>query len=161
MRTGYAPVASQEDLLRQLTQLSVKTLVIDIEPLVAYWDSSQNSLDLGIAALLGQLAPIPGLHVVCFATNSARLPSAGPKAAGLEVEYLASARKPLRTAPYSRFPRPGAVIGDQVLTDGVLARRLRYTFLHYRPDLPGAPLGPLLLSRGGDLVRPLLFARPG
>jgi predicted HAD superfamily phosphohydrolase YqeG len=47
--------------------------------------------------------------------------------------YLASAVKPLRTAAYRALPRPGAVIGDQLSTDGLLARRLGYTFLHWRP----------------------------
>ena len=57
--------------------------------------------------------------------------------------------------------RPGVVIGDQVVTDGILARRLGYTFLHYCPDLADAPAGPRLMN---DLGRPLpllLFTRPG
>jgi hypothetical protein len=59
--------------------------------------------------------------------------------------YVASAGKPLRTASYRVLPRPGAVIGDQVATDGLLARRLGYTFLHWSPPLTGVPLGPRLM----------------
>jgi hypothetical protein len=42
------------------------------------------------------------------------------------------------------------VIGDQVATDGMLARRLGYTFLHYRPGLERVPviIGPR--SRAGE-----------
>jgi hypothetical protein len=75
------------------------------------------------------------------------------------VVYLAAAGKPLRTAPYRDFPRPGVVIGDQVGTDGVLARRLDYAFVLYDPPAPGAPAGPQLMGAWGKLVRPLLYTR--
>ena len=73
--------------------------------------------------------------------------------------YLASAGKPLRTAAYQRFPRPGMVIGDQVATDGILARRLGYAFVLYDPQSSGVPAGPRLMGAAGRLVRPLLFTR--
>ncbi len=99
--------------------------------------------------LLDQLGPAPVGPACC---------------GGVRAEYLASAGKPLRTAYYRAFPRPGVVIGDQLATDGALARRLGYAFLQYRPEpgsLPGGlPAGPRLMDWGGRLVRPLLFARP-
>jgi hypothetical protein len=52
------------------------------------------------------------------------------------------------------------VVGDQLPTDGILAYRLGYTFLHYMPELAGVPLGPALMHRWGTLVRPVLFRRP-
>ena len=75
--------------------------------------------------------------------------------------YLASAGKPLRTAAYQSFPRPGVVIGDQVATDGILARRLGYTFVLFDPHLTGVPAGPRLMAACGRLVRPLLFTQAG
>jgi predicted HAD superfamily phosphohydrolase YqeG len=96
---------------------------------------------------------------VVFATNSARRPSAIPPVPGVRVTYLVSARKPLRTAPYRTLPRPGAVIGDQVPTDGLLAHRLGYTFLHWSPRLTDVPLGPRLMHVLGRLAQPLLFSR--
>ena len=61
---------------------------------------------------------------------------------------------------YRGFPLPGVVIGDQVATDGILARRLGYAFVLHRP--PGRiPAGPRLMNRLGQLVRPLLFTRAG
>jgi predicted HAD superfamily phosphohydrolase YqeG len=148
-----------QDMARLAAQQSPRTIVLDVEPLIAHWDSTNEALDRGIALVLSQVAPIPGLQLVCFATNSARRPSVIPEIPGVRVLYLASAGKPLRTAPYLDLPRPGVVIGDQVLTDGLLARRLGYTFLHYLPEISGTPLGPRLLRRGGGLVRPLLFER--
>jgi hypothetical protein len=73
--------------------------------------------------------------------------------------YIASAGKPARTAAYRDFPRPGVVIGDQVATDGILARRLGYTFVLVDHPLPGVPAGPRLMAALGRLARPLLFTR--
>jgi predicted HAD superfamily phosphohydrolase YqeG len=146
-------------MLKIAGELSAKTLVFDIEPLVAYWDSGQDTLDQGLAAVLAKAVTIPGVAVVCFATNSLRRPTTVPSYPGVRVVYLASARKPLWTAPYADFPRPGVVIGDQIATDGLLARRLGYTFLDYRPPGIHVPWGPRLLNYGGRLARPLFFTR--
>jgi len=73
--------------------------------------------------------------------------------------YLASASKPFQISPYLGFPRPGMVIGDQVATDGILARRLGYTFVLFDPQLREEPAGPRLMGAAGRLVRPLLFTR--
>jgi hypothetical protein len=149
-----------DDVLGRVAQLSARTVIFDVEPLVAHWDSDQDALDLGIEVVTGRVAAVPGLRVICFATNSLRRPSVLPSAGDVRVIYLVSARKPLRTSPYSDFPRPGVVIGDQVATDGVLARRLDYTFLQYHPRLAGTPRGSRLMGYCGRVVRPLLFTRP-
>jgi predicted HAD superfamily phosphohydrolase YqeG len=157
---GYGEFSDEQELLYRLRQLSPRTLIIDIEPLVAYWDSTQNALDGGITRVLHLVAAVPGVAVVCFATNSARRPSAQPLSTEVHVVYLASAHKPVQITPYRSFPRPGVVIGDQVLTDGLLAKRLGYTFLHYRAPLTGAPIGPQLLHGLGRLARRPVFG-PG
>ncbi len=144
-----------------MRELSARTVIFDIEPLVAYWDSSQEALDRGVALVLSQAETVPGVQVVCFATNSLRRPSGLPPGTGVRVVYLTSAGKPLRIASYRGFPRPGVVIGDQLATDGILARRLGYAFVQYRPPLGRLPAGPRLMDRFGRLVRPLLFTRPG
>jgi predicted HAD superfamily phosphohydrolase YqeG len=134
-------------------------MVLDVEPLIAYWDSGQDALDQGVARVLSEVAAAPTVQVVCFATNSLRRPSTTPSAPGVRVVYLASAGKPFRTAPYRDFPRPGMVIGDQIPTDGILASRLGYTFVLVNPELMDIPTGPRLMRAGGRLVRPLLFTR--
>jgi predicted HAD superfamily phosphohydrolase YqeG len=163
MRPAYAPVAGLREAVRLAWRLSARTVIFDVEPLVAHWDSGQEALDRGIAMVLGEVAPVPGVQVVCFATNSLRRPSIAPGATGAtgaRVVYRAAAGKPLRIAPYLAFPRPGVVIGDQLATDGVLARRLGYTFALYVPPA-GGPAGPRLMGACGRLVRPLLFTRTG
>ena len=157
---GYGEFSDEQELLHRLRELSPRTLIIDIEPLVAYWDGTQDALDRGITHVLDLVAANPSVAVVCFATNSARRPSAQPPTTDVYVVYLASAHKPVQIKPYLSFPRPGVVIGDQVLTDGLLAKRLGYAFLHYRAPLTGAPIGPQLLYRLGRLARRPIF-RPG
>ncbi len=159
MRTAFERAARLGDVLRQAGELSARTMIFDVEPLVAYWDGGQEALDQGMARVLSEVSVLPALQVLCFATNSQRRPSAVPSGAGLRVVYLASAGKPLRTAAYQRFPRPGVVIGDQVATDGILARRLGYAFVWFDPQLTGVPAGPRLMAAWGRLVRPLLYTR--
>jgi predicted HAD superfamily phosphohydrolase YqeG len=156
MCAGYQQFADERDLPRLIAELGARTIVLDVEPLVASWDGSRDALDHGVARVLHEVAAIPGVSAVCFATNSARQPSALPRVPGVEVCYLVSARKPVRTAPYARLPLPGVVIGDQVMTDGLLARRLGYSFLQFRSQ-QRAPIGPRLLDACGRLVRPLIF----
>lgn len=156
MRNGYAHVTTLSDALRIAEECLSKTLVFDIEPLVAHWRSDQQALDQGLAHVVTQASAVPGVQVVCFATNSLRRPSVSLARPGVRVVYLAAARKPLWLAPYRDFPRPGALIGDQVLTDGILARRLRYDFVHYTPEHARIPRGPWLLNQGGRLALPLV-----
>jgi len=158
--SGYARVNTEADLFAKARELSVRTIIFDVEPLVAYWHGGQKSLDQGVARILGEVKAVPSVRAVVFATNSARRPTALPACDGIQVRYLAQAGKPLRTAPYHDLPRPGAVAGDQLPTDGILAYRLNFSFLHYMPPLTGVPLGPDLMHRWGEVVRPVLFRRP-
>ena len=162
MRTAFERAARLGDVVRQAGELSARTMIFDVEPLVAYWDGGQEALDQGMARVLSEVSVLSALQVLCFATNSQRRPSTVPSGVGaVRVVYLASASKPLRTAPYQHFHRPGLVIGDQVATDGILARRLGYTFVLFDPHLTGVPAGPRLLAACGRLVRPLLFTQAG
>jgi hypothetical protein len=161
VRAGYECLAELDEVLRRVRELSARTVIFDVEPLVAYWDTGQEALDRGVALVVSRAGVLPGLQVLCFATNSVRQPSVVPGRQGVRVIYLASAGKPLRIAPYRELPAPGVVIGDQVATDGILARRLRYAFVQYCPQLDAIPAGPRLMDRLGGLVRPLLFTRPG
>jgi predicted HAD superfamily phosphohydrolase YqeG len=159
MRSRYERHTQLDDMLDEARKLSVATLIVDIEPLVSWWDNTQESLDWGVAMVVGKVAALPAVRALVFSTNSVRRPSVIPAGGKLEVRYLSSAGKPLRLAPYGDLPRPGAVLGDQVPTDGLLALRLGFTFLHYQPRLDGIPLGPRVMQRLGRLAVPALFGR--
>jgi predicted HAD superfamily phosphohydrolase YqeG len=160
MRSRYERLGTLDDVLERAEKLSLRAMIIDVEPLVSWWGNGQESLDGGVAMVTAKVGMLPTVRVLVFATNSVRRPSAVPVGReDMGVTYLASAGKPLRTAPYRGLPRPGAVVGDQVPTDGLLARRLGFTFLHYEPRLRGVPLGPGLMHRAGRLAVPLLFSR--
>ena len=159
MRTVYEYAAGLGDAVRRARDLSARTVIFDVEPLVAYWNGTQEDLDEGIGRVLSEIAKLPAVEVVCFSTNSLRRPSVVPSSPGVRVVYLAAARKPLRTTAYQQFPRPGALIGDQVATDGILARRLGYAFIRVDPPT-GVPVGPWLMAVAGRVVHPLLFTRP-
>src|ERR1700722_5459843 len=160
MRAGYERHAELDEVLHRARQLATRTVIFDIEPLVAYWDSGQAALARGVELVLSQIETVPSVQVVCFATNSVRRPSVLPRDDGVRGVYLVYAGKPLRIASYRSFPRPGMVIGDQIATDGILARRLGYVFAQYRPPPGRIPAGPRLMDRLGRLVRPLLFTPP-
>jgi predicted HAD superfamily phosphohydrolase YqeG len=160
MRTVFEHATGLADAARRAGELSARTVIFDVEPLVASWKGTQETLDEGIARVLSEIALLPTVEVLCFSTNSLRRPSVVPDVAGVRVVYLASAGKPLRTTAYQRFPRPGVVIGDQVATDGILARRLGYAFIQSDPSA-GKPAGPRLMAAAGRLVRPLLFTKAG
>jgi hypothetical protein len=159
VRAVFDRVTGLDDVVRHAAEVAARTLVFDVEPLVAYWDSGQQALDDGMARVLSEVAVLPAVQVVCFATNSLRRPTTVPSGGAVQVVYLASANKPVQTMAYRHFPRPGMVIGDQVATDGILARRLGYAFLLFDPELTGVPAGPRLMGAWGRLVRPLLFTR--
>jgi predicted HAD superfamily phosphohydrolase YqeG len=141
-----------------LAELGPRSAIVDIEPMVAAWNSGASDLDAGITAFLGEIANHPGpLRDIVFATNSARRPSELPRAPGLRIRYIAHAGKPLQTRPYRRLAGPCVVVGDQIATDGVLAWRLGLTFVHYIPDDRDPPIGPRLLRALGRPLRRTLF----
>ncbi|WP_347588255.1 hypothetical protein [Acrocarpospora sp. B8E8] len=109
--------------------------------------------------ILDQITSATAVQAIVFATNSARALPEIPAVARIHLGYLASARKPLRITPYRDLPRPGVVVGDQVATDGLLACRLGYTFLHYCPSLPHIPRGPRLMRHLGRPIHAVCSAR--
>lgn len=158
IRTGHVRARTPAEVREHLVRLGIRGVVFDVEPLVAFWDSDPDALARGVGELLGLLTG-SGVRAVVFATNSARTPPRVPEAEGMRVEYLASARKPLRIAAYRALPGPGAVVGDQVATDGLLAWRLGYTFVRYSPRLADVPPGPRVMAQLGRLIKPLVLRR--
>lgn len=160
VKVAYEPLAEPDMTLARLSEMSPRTIVFDVEPLVAMWDTDQAALVRGVTAILEHVnIEAAGVQVVVFATNSRRRLPTQPSGSAPRVIYLPTAAKPLRTRAYRNLPRPGVVVGDQIATDGVLAWRLGYSFLHYRPHVAQTPLGTRVMNHLGRPLRPMLFVR--
>jgi hypothetical protein len=158
VRVPYRACRDLPEVMRALAELAPRTVIVDVEPLIADWNTGRRVLDVGVSDFLDVLAIDPGrVQSLVFATNSRRRPSALPAGDGPFVRYISHAGKPLRTDPYRGVVRPGVVVGDQVATDGFLAWRLGLTFVHYIPEDVEPPPGPRAMRAVGRPLRPLLF----
>lgn len=161
MRTAHYEFASPGGIRGCIAALKPRTAIIDIEPLIAYWDTGVEALDQGLNAYAVDLSQLPSLECIAFATNSFRRPAGLPSNPGISITYHTRAMKPLHIEPFRQLPNPGVVIGDQIATDGVLAYRLGYTFIRYRVPPDATKLGPKLMAGLGTLLRPVFLPRPG
>jgi len=82
---------------------------------------------------------------------------AGPT--GAQVVYHAAARSPLRTKPYRALPSLGVWVGDQIATDGLLARASDTPFCTTSPQLARDASRPRENEMLGRPLRLILFAR--
>ncbi len=157
MRADYQQVSDRDELLSRVGKLSPKTVIFDIEPIVAFWNTGTSELSGGVERFAGTLSAIPGIEFIGFVTNSRRHTAVTSPAGGPTIFYVSSAHKPLQIQRYRGLPRPGVVVGDQLATDGILAWRLGFDFLHYDPVTEDSPPGVRIMNRTGNLLRPLFF----
>lgn len=154
MRTAYREVADLAGATAWVGELGASTVVLDVEPLVAVWDTDDAALRVGVEDAVALLAGVPGVEIVGFATNSLRRLTGVVPGGGL---FVRAARKPLPTRPYRDLPRPAVLVGDQLLTDGLLAWRLGFAFAHVHSSALPRPWGPAALWLLGRPLRHLLF----
>lgn len=86
MKSGYLTASTPKQLARSVADLHAATAIIDIEPLIAHWDTDQETLHRGLVSILGALGGT-GLRTIVFATNSARTPTAQFAATDLDITY--------------------------------------------------------------------------
>jgi len=158
MRVAHRNVTDLSEVLTWATELGAKTVVFDIEPLVAFWDGDRTALQEGVDRVLEKVTALPGVEVVGFATNSLRRLEVRPEHGTARVFYVHGARKPFVTRVYQDLPKPGMLVGDQVATDGLLAWRLGWAFAHVEHPA-GPPRGPRLMKQLGRPLAPWLFHR--
>ena len=147
------------DLTRVIGRLGSVTLIVDVEPLVAPWNEKQQSFTEGARLLLATVKTVPTVSIVVFATNSRRTRPNPEPIAGISVVVLVHAAKPFRTRYMRGLPRPIAVVGDQLLTDGILAWRLGSPFIEWEHREP-TPWWPRAQMRLGRRLAPLFFRPP-
>jgi predicted HAD superfamily phosphohydrolase YqeG len=153
VRVPYREVADLQQAVGWLREMHARTAVLDVEPLVAGWDTDSDDLRRGVDEAVVLLAEVSELEVVGFSTNSLRRLTGALTG---DAFFITAARKPLRTRPYRHLPHPGIVVGDQLVTDGVLAWRLGFGFAHLHPE-GRRPWGPAALHQIGRPLRRVLF----
>jgi predicted HAD superfamily phosphohydrolase YqeG len=141
-----------EAVCRVVAEAGARTVVLDVQPMFRGWRSSEVNMEVGpvVSALR---AASPELVSLVFASNARRLDLVPPDGCG---PVVVGARKPWRVGYLSAAPVPIVVVGDQVVTDGLLAWRIGATFVHWR-DAGPAPKWPRIQRGLGRVVARWVF----
>ena len=59
MRAAFERATGLGDVVRWAGELAARTMIFDVEPLVAYWDGGQEALDQGMARVLSEVSVLP------------------------------------------------------------------------------------------------------
>jgi hypothetical protein len=157
-RTPRLVVHDRDVVLTAVTELQPATLVVDVQPFVAPWGCSPEEVVSGAIVLSRQLAETaPSLRSLTFATNARFTLQVKHQAEHPQVTFVGMACKPWRIGYLANAPRPVIVLGDQVITDGLLAFRLNGQFLHWQMD-GREPWWPRLQATAGDLIVKIMFS---
>lgn len=157
------PLTRRKDLpsaLEAADGFGATTVAIDVEPLVAQWRTTDTDLESGVDAVSELTTRYPNISNVMLLTNSARRLS-GEALAGTSMAYVARACKPWRRHGLDVSTGALAVIGDQLLTDGLLAWRCRHRptlFVEVHDCSRDAPLWPALQRWAATPLRNILFS---
>lgn len=157
-RTPRLVVRDREAVFAAVPELRPATLVVDVQPFVAPWGCSPGAMVSAAVALSGYLAEaMPNLKTVVFATNDRSVFHRLLREERPQVTFVGAARKPWRTAYVADVPRPVVVLGDQIITDGLLAFRLHGQFLHWRVR-GRIPWWPRLQAIIGEVLVQFMFS---
>jgi predicted HAD superfamily phosphohydrolase YqeG len=130
-------------------------LIFDVDNTLAPQESPLDEFSALVNAAIDRFESAPGVERVIALTNGPqrgvpRMLSRGDK------PWTPRRRLGLRGAT-----SPIVVVGDQILTDGVLAWRLGATFLHLVIDGETEPRDQARMRRYGRIVTKLFFRREG
>ena len=157
-RTPRLIVRDRETVLAAVAELQPATLVVDVQPLVAPWGCSSDAMISGAIALSEYLADAtPNLRTLVFATNARSGLRQDLQQERPQARFVSAAHKPWRIAYLASAPRPVVVLGDQIITDGLLASRLHGQFLHWRAH-GHIPWWPRLQAMVGCLLVKFMFS---
>ena len=130
-------------LTRALVVLQPTSLLVDVEPLVAPWKCPPADFVRALAHFCEFIhSEVSSVRELTALTNSSGTMTdlTMPGAATFSPftrKLISRANKPWTRRGLRNIPGPRAVVGDQVLTDGLLAWRLRSAFIHgtrYQPN---------------------------
>ena len=157
-RTPRLVVRDRDAVFAAVVELQPATLVVDVQPFVAPWGCSPDAMVSAAVALSGYLAEaMPNLKTVVFATNARPVFRQLLRKERPQVTSASAARKPWRIAYVGDVPLPVVVLGDQILTDGLLPFRLHGKFLHWRVR-DRIPWWPQLQAIIGEVLVQFIFS---
>lgn len=158
-RSVCVPVSDAASMLSALTLLQPVTVVVDVEPLILAWGSDSALFPEAASNFVHLISTgSPQVRNIIFATNSARWIQAPPAKSILHTSVVVGARKPVHMSYLRRCGSPIVVIGDQLLTDGLLAVRAGGSFVHWQGTtiMPWWPRAQTIMGR---LIQPIFFTR--
>jgi|SRR5712691_2768936 len=158
-RVTRIPVSDAEAMTSVITGLAPTSVVLDVQPIVLGWNPRPATSARQVEGVISSLLPAwPSVSHLLLMTN-ARLPIYVPARVGMvRTSTVANARKPWKVRPVRALPSPVVVVGDQVLTDGLLAWRLGLPFVHWL-EFDAIPLWPMVQGViGSALVRTIFVA---
>ncbi len=136
-RTSRCAVRDHDDALATVMELHPATLVGDVQPFAAAWGCDSETMMTAIITLSQRLADAsPDLNNLVFATNAHSATDGLLCQKAPRVMVVSAARKPWRTDYLAEMSQPVVVLGDQILTDRLLARHVRGLFLHWQSSRP-------------------------
>jgi hypothetical protein len=104
MRVAYRQMHDLDDVVAWLTELRARTVIFDVEPLIALWDTGPDVLRDGVDAAIGQILKVRDIEVIGFATNSLRRLEINADHDGVHAFYVSKASKPFVTRRHRHLP---------------------------------------------------------
>lgn len=74
----YRECHTTAEVLLYVGRAEPSTVIFDVEPLIAHWDTGDTALTEGMSFFVNQLERTSAVDMIVFATNSKRRPSAMP-----------------------------------------------------------------------------------
>jgi predicted HAD superfamily phosphohydrolase YqeG len=142
------------ELREVVASLEVATVVVDLEPLLIDWAAHDDQLSNALVSFATDVLQ-RGQSLLVISNARRRLPSV-VCVRGRLVRIICRAKKPWQLRLFRACRRPLMVVGDQLLTDGLLAWRLGVPFVRWRPRT-SVPWWPKFQSQAGRLIGPVLF----
>jgi predicted HAD superfamily phosphohydrolase YqeG len=157
-RSRYLTAPDLEYIASLVADLRAATVIVDVEPLVVPWSSVSSAAFVNGATELCTLISAKSSVVssIVFASNSRKARAPLPQCIRPETTVVQGAGKPWRTSYVCGLTRPVVVLGDQLLTDGLLAWRIGADFIHVIFDF-SAPWWPRIQHAAGRPMANFLF----
>jgi hypothetical protein len=146
---------SLDSVCRVVSAVNARTVVLDVQPMILGWRPTTTNHEAGSVVDALRIAS-PALDALIFASNARHLDLTLGNSDAKSGSLVVRARKPWRIDYLSGVSAPIIVVGDQVVTDGLLAWRMGATFVHWQHVHP-TPVWPRVQRMLGSVVARLIF----